>query len=142
MQSASETEIYCLLDAVWVYTERLDSPLAERPVTCDTGRMLVTTMNDVPGRQIVEVYGEVTGLTVRARNIGVQFGAGLKSIFGGELQGLTKQLQDSRDEAKQRLVEAAEAVGADAVIAMRFDTSEVAQNFQEVVAYGTAVKLG
>ncbi|MFF8188315.1 YbjQ family protein [Microbacterium sp. NPDC016588] len=104
--------------------------------------MLVTTMNDVPGRQIVEVYGEVTGLTVRARNIGVQFGAGLKSIFGGELEGLTKQLQQSRDEAKQRLIEQAQALGADAVIAMRFDTSEVAQNFQEVVAYGTAVKLG
>lgn len=117
-------------------------PLAHRYLTCHTERMLVTTMNDVPGRQIVEVYGEVTGLTVRARNIGVQFGAGLKSIFGGELQGLTQQLQESRDEAKQRLVEAAQAVGADAVIAMRFDTSEVAQNFQEVVAYGTAVKLG
>lgn len=59
--------------------------------------MLVTTMNDVPGRQIVEVYGEMTGLTVRARNIGVQFGAGIKSLFGGELQGLTQQLQESRD---------------------------------------------
>ncbi|BDI24044.1 heavy metal-binding domain-containing protein [Herbiconiux sp. L3-i23] len=103
--------------------------------------MLISTMNDVPGRQISEVLGEVTGLTVRSRNIGAQFGAGLKAIVGGELAGLTKQLTESRDEAKQRLVEAATAMGADAVIAMRFDASEVAQNFQEVVAYGTAVKF-
>lgn len=104
--------------------------------------MLISTMNDVPGHQITEVLGEVTGLTVRARNAGVQFGANFKALLGGELSGLTKQLQQSRDEAKQRLIEAAQAVGADAVIAMRFDTSEVGQNYQEVVAYGTAVKLG
>ncbi len=104
--------------------------------------MLISTMNDVPGRQIVEVIGEVTGLTVRARNAGVQFGANLKALVGGELTGLTKQLQQSREEAKQRLIDAATAAGADAVIAMRFDTSEVGQNYQEVVAYGTAVRLG
>jgi uncharacterized protein YbjQ (UPF0145 family) len=103
--------------------------------------MLISTMNDVPGRQVSEVLGEVTGLTVRARNAGVQLGANFKALLGGELSGLTKQLQQSRDEAKERLVEAAEAVGADAVLAMRFDTSEVGQNYQEVVAYGTAVKL-
>lgn len=99
-------------------------------------------MNDVPGRQIIEVIGEVTGLTVRSRNAGVQFGANLKAFVGGELGGLTKQLMQSREEAKQRLIEAAEAVGADAIVAMRFDASEVGQNAQEVVAYGTAVKLG
>ena len=103
--------------------------------------MLISTMNDVPGRQITEVLGEVTGLTVRSRNAGVQFGAGLKALVGGELAGLTKQLSQSREEAKQRLTEAAQALGADAVIAMRFDASEVGQNAQEVVAYGTAVKL-
>lgn len=103
--------------------------------------MLISTMNDVPGRQITGVLGEVTGLTVRSRNAGAQFGAGLKAIVGGELGGLTKQLLQSREEAKQRLIDAATSLGADAVIAMRFDASEVGPNAQEVVAYGTAVTL-
>lgn len=103
--------------------------------------MIVSTMNDLPGYRIDEVLGEVTGLTVRSRNVGAQLGAGLKSIVGGELKGLTKQLQQSRDEAKQRLIEAAEAVGANAVLAMRFDSDEVGTGYQELVAYGTAVKV-
>lgn len=123
------------------YVRRAGGFSGATPVCHDSG-MLISTMNDVPGRQITEVLGEVTGLTVRSRNAGVQFGAGLKALVGGELAGLTKQLMQSREEAKQRLIEAAQAVGADAVIAMRFDASEVGQNAQEVVAYGTAVKLG
>ena len=103
--------------------------------------MIVSTMNDLPGYRVDEVLGEVTGLTVRSRNVGAQLGAGLKSIVGGELKGLTKQLQQSRDEAKQRLVEAAEAVGANAILAMRFDSDEVGTGYQELVAYGTAVKV-
>jgi uncharacterized protein YbjQ (UPF0145 family) len=98
-------------------------------------------MNDLPGYRVDEVLGEVTGLTVRSRNVGAQLGAGLKSIVGGELKGLTKQLQQSRDEAKQRLIEAAEAVGANAILAMRFDSDEVGTGYQELVAYGTAVKV-
>jgi uncharacterized protein YbjQ (UPF0145 family) len=103
--------------------------------------MLVSTMNELPGYRVDEVIGEITGLTVRSRNVGAQLGAGLKSIVGGELKGLTKQLQQSRDEAKQRMIEAAEAVGANAVLAMRFDSDEVGQGYQELVAYGTAVKV-
>ncbi|MGZ8583175.1 MAG: YbjQ family protein [Actinomycetota bacterium] len=103
--------------------------------------MIVSTMNDLPGYRVDEVLGEVTGLTVRSRNVGAQLGAGLKSIVGGELKGLTKQLQQSRDEAKQRLIEAAEAVGANATLAMRFDSDEVGTGYQELVAYGTAVKV-
>jgi uncharacterized protein YbjQ (UPF0145 family) len=103
--------------------------------------MIVSTMNDLPGYRVDEVLGEVTGLTVRSRNVGAQLGAGLKSIVGGELKGLTKQLQQSRDEAKQRLIEAAEAVGANAILAMRFDSDEVGTGYQELVAYGTAVKV-
>jgi uncharacterized protein YbjQ (UPF0145 family) len=103
--------------------------------------MIVSTMNDLPGYRVDEVLGEVTGLTVRSRNVGAQLGAGLKSIVGGELKGLTKQLQQSRDEAKQRLVEAAEAVGANAILAMRFDSDEVGTGYQELVAYGTAVRV-
>jgi uncharacterized protein YbjQ (UPF0145 family) len=103
--------------------------------------MIVTTMNDIPGYEVDEVYGEVMGLTVRSRNIGSQLGAGLKSIFGGELKGMTKALIDSRAQVMERMVAEAEAKGANAVIAMRFDTSEMGQNWTEICAYGTAVRV-
>ena|SRR2546430_2611126 len=103
--------------------------------------MLITTMNDVPGQEIVEVYGEVFGLTVRSRNIGSQIGAGLKSMLGGELKGMTKALADSRTEVIQRMVDEAETKGANAIVAMRFDTSELGQMWTEICAYGTAVRL-
>lgn len=103
--------------------------------------MLIVTMNDIPGYRIEEVFGEVVGLTVRARHVGAQFGAALKSVVGGELRGLTKQLQESRDEAISRLTEAAEAKGANAIVAMRFDSDEIGQGYQEIAAYGTAVRI-
>ena len=102
--------------------------------------MLITTMNDIPGYTIDEVYGEVFGLTVRSRNIGSQMGASLKSMFGGELKGMTKALADSRAEVTDRMVEEAEAKGANAIVAMRFDTSEMGPNWTEICAYGTAVR--
>jgi uncharacterized protein YbjQ (UPF0145 family) len=102
--------------------------------------MLISTMNDIPGYEITEVLGEVFGLTVRARNIGSQFGAGLKSLVGGELKGMTKNLVASREEVIQRMVEEAQVKGADAVIAFRFDTSEMGGNWTEICAYGTAVR--
>jgi uncharacterized protein YbjQ (UPF0145 family) len=103
--------------------------------------MIVTTMNDIPGYEVDEVYGEVMGLTVRSRNIGSQIGAGLKSIIGGELKGMTKALTDSRQDVMQRMVEEAEGKGANAIIAMRFDTSELGQMWTEICAYGTAVRV-
>lgn len=103
--------------------------------------MIVTTMNDIPGYQVDEVFGEVMGLTVRSRNVGSQIGAGLKSILGGELKGMTKALIDSREQVRQRMIEEAEAKGANAIIAMRFDTSEMGGNWTEICAYGTAVKV-
>jgi len=103
--------------------------------------MIVTTMNDIPGYTVDEVFGEVMGLTVRSRNIGSQIGAGLKSILGGELKGMTKALIDSRNQVRERMVEEAEALGANAIIAMRFDTSEMGGNWTEICAYGTAVKV-
>jgi len=102
--------------------------------------MLITTANDLPGYEIVETLGEVFGLTVRSRNIGSQLGAGLKSIMGGELKGMTKALVDSRNQVIERMVEEAEAKGGDAVVAMRFDTSEMGGNWTEICAYGTAVR--
>jgi uncharacterized protein YbjQ (UPF0145 family) len=98
-------------------------------------------MNDVPGYTVQEVFGEVFGLTVRSRNVGSQLGAGLKSILGGELKGMTKALVDSREQVIGRMTEEAEAKGANAVLAMRFDTSEMGSNWTEICAYGTAVKL-
>jgi uncharacterized protein YbjQ (UPF0145 family) len=98
-------------------------------------------MNDVPGHEVEEVFGEVFGLTVRSRNIGSQLGAGLKSIMGGELKGMTKALVDSREQVVGRMVEEAEAKGANAILAMRFDTSEMGSNWTEICAYGTAVRI-
>src|SRR5207253_1942027 len=77
-------------------------------------KMIVTTMNDIPGYEVDEVYGEVMGLTVRSRNLGSQIGAGLKSILGGELKGMTKALVDSRNQVRERMVEEAEQHGANA----------------------------
>ena len=103
--------------------------------------MLISTMNDVPGYRVTQVFGEVFGLTVRSRNAFSQMGAGFKSILGGELKGMTKNLQDSRLEVVQRMIEEAAARGANAVLAMRFDTSEMGGNWTEICAYGTAVKV-
>ncbi len=102
--------------------------------------MIITTMNDLPGYTIDEVLGEVFGLTVRSRNIGSQIGATLKSLGGGELKGMTKMLAEGRAHATERLVEEAEGKGADAIIAFRFDTSELGTTWTEICAYGTAVK--
>lgn len=96
-------------------------------------------MNDLPGYNIDEVMGEVFGLTVRSRNVGSQVGASLKSLVGGELRGMTKMLE-GREHATERLVEEAEAKGANAVIAFRFDTSELGSTWTEICAYGTAVR--
>ena len=103
--------------------------------------MIVTTMNDIPGYEVDEVYGEVFGLTVRSRNLGSQLGAGLKSILGGELKGMTKALIDSREQVMQRMIDEAELKGGNAIIAMRFDTSEMGPQWTEICAYGTAVRV-
>ena len=103
--------------------------------------MIISTMNDLPGYEITEVLGEVFGLTVRSRNVGSQIGASFKSLVGGELKGMTKALVDSRNQVQQRMVEEAVAKGGDAILAMRFDTSEMGGNWTEICAYGTAVRV-
>jgi uncharacterized protein YbjQ (UPF0145 family) len=102
--------------------------------------MIITTMNDLSGYEIEEVLGEVFGLTVRSRNLGSQIGASLKSLVGGELKGMTKLLAEGRLHAQERLEEEAGAKGADAIIAFRFDTSELGTTWTEICAYGTAVR--
>ena len=101
--------------------------------------MLVVTTNDIPGWEIQRVCGEVFGLTVRSRNVFSQFGAGLKSLAGGELKGMTENLITSRNEVMGRMLEAARGRGGNAVVAMRFDTSEMGDTWTEICAYGTAV---
>jgi uncharacterized protein YbjQ (UPF0145 family) len=103
--------------------------------------ILITTTNDLPGYEITEVYGEVFGLVVRARNMFSNIGAGFRTVFGGEATGYTKLLTDSRQEAIARLRDAANQVGGNAVLAMRFDCNEIADVMSEVAAYGTAVKV-
>jgi uncharacterized protein YbjQ (UPF0145 family) len=102
--------------------------------------VIITTMNDLPGYEIEEVYGEVFGLTVRSRNLGSTLGAAFKSLVGGELKGMTKMLAAGREAATERLVAEAQEKGANAVIAFRFDTSELGSTWTEICAYGTAVR--
>lgn len=103
--------------------------------------IIITTTNDLPGYEIVEVYGEVFGLIVRARNAFSNIGASFRTIAGGEVKGYTKLLAESRNHAVDRLRDAASERGANAVVAMRFDCNEIGDIMSEVAAYGTAVTV-
>ena len=103
--------------------------------------LIVTTTFEVPGKKIEEVLGIVTGNTVRAKHIGKDILAGLKNIVGGELQEYTEMLSDARKEALARMMKEAEKLGADAVVGVRFTTSQTMAGAAELLAYGTAVRL-
>lgn len=103
--------------------------------------MILTNTETVPGKHLVEHYGLVQGSTIRAKNIGRDFMAGMKNLVGGELKGYTELLQESRDEAVRRMVAQAEELGANAVINLRFSTSSVAAGAAEILCYGTAVRV-
>ena len=103
--------------------------------------IIVTTVENVPGKKVVKILGIVKGNTVRARNIGRDIGAGFKNIIGGEIKTYTEMTENSRDEAFNRMVNQAISLGADAIIGMRFTTSMVMAGASEMLAYGTAVKL-
>ena len=103
--------------------------------------IIITTGNEVPGKEITEVLGVVRGSTVRARNIGRDIGAGLKNIIGGEIKTYTDMTANARDESYNRMVNSAIDLKADAIIGVRFMTSMVMQGASEMLAYGTAVKL-
>jgi uncharacterized protein YbjQ (UPF0145 family) len=110
-------------------------------LSMDNNAVLVSTMNDVPGYKVVAVYGEVFGLICRARNVFSNMGAGLRTVFGGEVGGYTQLLSDSREQAIERLRLAALERGANAVLAMRFDCNEIGNVMSEIAAYGTAVRI-
>ena len=103
--------------------------------------MLITNIEVIPGRKIIKHLGLVQGSTVRAKHVGKDFLAGLKNIVGGELKSYTELLNESREEAVARMVKQAEAVGANAILNVRFSTSSITQGAAELFAYGTAVVL-
>lgn len=103
--------------------------------------MILTTTEEVPGYAVGEILGVVSGNTVRAKNVGRDITAGLKSLVGGELEEYTAMLADARTEAYNRMVNSARDLGADAVVNVRFATSQTMAAAAELLAYGTAVKL-
>jgi len=103
--------------------------------------MLVVTTENIVGRKIKEVKGQAFGVVVRSRGLGGNIMAGLRSLGGGEIPEYTSLLEEARRHAVDRLVKNAHAMGADAVVMMRFDSSEIGQTMSEIVAYGTAVVL-
>lgn len=103
--------------------------------------MITTTIETVPGKEISESVGLVRGSNVRARNIGRDIFAGFKNLVGGEISEYTKLQAQSREEALQRMIDDASRLGADAVVNIRFSTSNIVQGVSEILAYGTAVKL-
>jgi uncharacterized protein YbjQ (UPF0145 family) len=103
--------------------------------------MIVTTTENIPGRKVVETLGQVFGVVVRSRGIGGNIMASLRTIAGGEIKEYTALVEETRRHAVDRLVANATAMGADAVVMMRFDSGEIAQSMNEVVAYGTAVRI-
>lgn len=103
--------------------------------------MIVVTTDYIPGEEIIETFGMARGSTVRARNIGRDIVAGLKNIVGGEVSEYTRLMADAREEALERMIKDARKLGADAVINVRFMTSNVMTGASEILSYGTAVKL-
>lgn len=100
---------------------------------------VISTANDIPGFRILETKGFIYGLTVRSRGAGGQIGAGLKSIFGGEIKQYVTMMEESRDEALKRAIDHAKELGANAIVAIRFDSNEISDVMQEILVYGTAV---
>lgn len=103
--------------------------------------MIVTTTAEISGYRIKQVIGQCFGVVVRSRGLGGNIMAGLRSLVGGEITEYTQLLEEARRHAVDRLVQNAQTMGADAVVVMRFDSSEIGQSMSEIVAYGTAVQL-
>jgi uncharacterized protein YbjQ (UPF0145 family) len=103
--------------------------------------MIITTLEYVPGKTITKHLGLVQGSTVRAKHVGKDIMAGIKNVFGGELKAYTELLQESREEAIERMEQQAQATGANAILNVRFSTSSISQGASEIFTYGTAVVL-
>lgn len=114
-----------------------NADLANRP----RGSMMLSTTDEIPHHRVVKTLGLVRGNTVRVRHFGVDFLAGLRSLVGGEISDYTKMLAESREQSLDRMRAEALALGANAVLAVRFTTSTVMQGAAEILVYGTAVVL-
>ncbi|MDZ4172716.1 MAG: heavy metal-binding domain-containing protein [Methanobacteriaceae archaeon] len=101
--------------------------------------IVVVTSNFVPGYKVLETRGFVYGLTVRSRGVGGQIGAGVRSVFGGEIKEYVTMMEDSRNQALERMIAHARSMGANAIISSRFDSDQISNIMQEILAYGTAV---
>jgi uncharacterized protein YbjQ (UPF0145 family) len=116
--------------------------LLEKHKTCPKGgQMILSTVETIPGKKIVEHFGMVAGSTIRTKHVGRDIMAGIKNIFGGELTGYTELVQEARRESLERMKEQARQLGANAIISIRFSTSAVAPGAAELYAYGTAVRI-
>ncbi len=113
----------------------------KRSISKKEVEMLLTNTEEIPGKKIIVFYGVVSGSTVRAKHVGRDLMAGIKNIFGGELKGYTELLQESRDEAIDRMKSQASQLGANAIVNVRFSTSSVAAGAAEIYVYGTAVSV-
>jgi uncharacterized protein YbjQ (UPF0145 family) len=113
----------------------------DRPALSRSTRLILTTLEGVPGHKIVKHLGLVQGSTVRAKNVGRDIAAGLKNLVGGELTGYTELLQEARHEATQRMMQEAAKLGANAVVNIRYATSSLTQGAAELFVYGTAVQI-
>ena len=103
--------------------------------------MIITNIESVPGKQVVEHFGLVSGSTIRAKHVGKDILASFKNLVGGELKGYTELMQESRQQAMERMIDQAGQLGANAIINIRFSTSSVAQGAAELYSYGTAVRV-
>ncbi len=103
--------------------------------------MILVTTDNIIGKEIKEVLGLVKGTTVQSKHIGRDFMAGMKTIVGGEIKGYTEMLSEARKIATERMIEEAKTLGADAIVGIRYGSSEALQGAAEILAYGTAVKL-
>src|SRR5699024_6941426 len=103
--------------------------------------MIIVTTNEVPGKEVTETLGLVQGSTVKAKHVGRDIGASLKTLVGGEIKGYSDLMSEARSIAKKRMVKEAESLGANAIVAMRYQTSQVMNTASEIIAYGTAVVI-
>ena len=103
--------------------------------------MILTNLETVPGKSIVDHFGLVSGSTIRAKHFGRDLAASIKNFFGGELKGYTELLNESRQEAIHRMIQQAESLGANAIVNIRFSTSSITHGAAELYAYGTAVRV-
>lgn len=103
--------------------------------------MIIVTTDNLPGYEVTEVLGLVKGSCIKSKHLGKDIGAGLKSLVGGELKGYSELLEESREEALSRMIKQAEGMGANAVLGLRFMSSQIMSTAAEFIAYGTAVKV-